>query len=170
MAKWSFLATNWTPGTGVADGTASNNPAQSIRGGNATQFIDILEVKVTGLAGASAPTPLLLGRVSTIASAPTTLTASFGHFGALNPFTAQLSAPMSAWTSANPNSTRSTTVSEGQLDCGVNAFGGILRWNAAPTQQFSMYGNTSDLGEIVLSCTTGGTPGLIQSHILVEPM
>lgn len=169
MAKWSFFATNFTP-VATADGNAiANGTGMSIRGGSSSQYIDILEIKVTGMAGASAPTPLVFSRVSTIGSTPTALV-SPNAMGPLNPFTAALVAPISAWISANPNSARSSTASEGKLDLGLNAFGGIIRWNAAPTQQFSMIGNTSDLGEVVLGCEGFGTPGLIQAHILMEPM
>jgi hypothetical protein len=169
MAKWTFYHGNFTPVATTAGNAISNGSGMSIRGGSASQFIDILEVKVTGQNTASAVTPLILARVSTIGSTPTALV-SPDHMGPNNMFTAPLSTPISAWISANPNSARSSTVGEAYLDMGLNAFGGIIRWNAAPTQQYSMYGNTSDMGEIVLGCDGYGAPGLVSAHIIMEPM
>jgi hypothetical protein len=56
-----------------------------------------------------------------------------------------------------------------KLELNLNAFGGIIWWNAAPTQQWSILGNTASLGESSLSAFTGGTVGAISAHILYEP-
>jgi hypothetical protein len=55
------------------------------------------------------------------------------------------------------------------LNLSFNAFGGIVRWVAAPGQEIGMLGNTASLGEISLSAYTGGTPGLMGSHFILEP-
>ena len=55
------------------------------------------------------------------------------------------------------------------LDLAYNAFGGIVRWVAYPGEEVSVYGNAVNVGEVSLSCFTGGTPGLMSSHIVYEP-
>ena len=168
MAKRSFFAQNWTPGT-VADGSAlANNTYMAMKGGSSTQTTDILEVEITGLAGASGPTPMTLARVSTIETTPTAL-ANPNSDGPLHPATAALGAVVVTFVAAATGPSRSNAVGDARLNMGINAFGGIIRWNAAPTQQWTMVGNTAPLGECVLSNQAYGTPGLIQAHIIYEP-
>ena len=40
---------------------------------------------------------------------------------------------------------------------------------AYPGEEVSVYGNAVNVGEVSLSCFTGGTPGLMSSHIVYEP-
>jgi hypothetical protein len=52
---------------------------------------------------------------------------------------------------------------------GLNAFGGIVRYNATPGQEFVILGNTAALfGEAYLSSENVGTAGLVNSHIMYE--
>lgn len=168
MAKRSFAAANWTP-TATADTTAlANATYQALKGGSATQKIDILEVMVSGLAGASSPTILQLARVSTVETTPTAL-ASPNQDGPADASTAALAAPPVSFVAAAAGPQRSAVTTDAKLNMAINAFGGILRWNAAPTQQWNQIGNTASLGESVLSAFTGGTVGAISSHLLYEP-
>lgn len=167
MAKRIFMAQNWTPGT-VADGSAlANNTYMALKGASGTQKTNILEVEVSGMAAASAPTPMTLARVSTLETTPTTL-ANPNSDGALDPATAALAAPVVTFVAATTGPSRSNAVGDAKMNVGTNAFGGILRWNAAPNQEFGMVGNTASLGEAVLSNQAYGTPGLVQSHIIYE--
>lgn len=167
MAKRSFSHLNWTPGA-TADGSTLAAGFMALKGGSSTQLIDVLELSIEGLAGASAPTPLVLAYDSTVGVTPTAL-ATPDSDGPLNPATAALAAPPVSYVAAATNPTRSNSTSSPKVTIGINAFGGIYRWNAAPTQQISILGNTASLGELSLSAFTGGTPGLLQSHILYEP-
>jgi hypothetical protein len=56
------------------------------------------------------------------------------------------------------------------LNLSFNAFGGIVRWVAAPGEEISTVGNTQPLGEVSLSAFTGGTAGLMGAHVVYEPL
>lgn len=168
MAKRNFHNTNWTP-TATADGTPLTSATyMALQGGTSTQLIDILEVMINGLAGSSAPTLMQLARDSTVSNSATALSAPAGD-GPMHPSTAALAAPPVSYTAAGTGPSRSSATSQGRLELGLNAFGGIVRWNAAPTQQMSILGNTASLGEVSLSAYTGGTVGAISAHMLYEP-
>jgi hypothetical protein len=144
----------------------------ALKGGTATQLLDVLEVKVTGMATASAVGAMLLCRASTLeAGAPTAL-ASPNSDGPMHPATAALAnVPVSFVTAATNGPQASAVTTDGKIDCGLNFFGGIYRSNFAPTQQWSILGNTADLGESVLfnSSTAGGANGAANAHIIYEP-
>ena len=165
MAKWSFASEGFTP-TGVLD-TASftDNGYMGLMGGSGTQRIDIYEVSMAGLATVSAPTPMILGRDSTVQITPTALTTAQSN-GALDPATAALAAPQIAFTASTTKPQRSAILAK--LSLGFNAFGGTSRWQCYPGQEFKLLGNTASLGEASLSAYTGGSPGLITAHILYE--
>lgn len=166
MAKWSFASEGWTP-TAVLDTAAfTDNGYMGLMGGSTTQRIDISEIYMGGLAGASAPSPMVLGRDSTVQATPTALTTAQSN-AALDPSTAALAAPQVAFTASTTKPQRSATLAK--LALGLNCFGGIVRWVAAPGSEFKILGNTASLGEASLSCYTGGTPGLMNAHIIYEP-
>ncbi len=168
MAKRVFLAQNWTPGT-VADNAAlANNTYMALKGGSATQTIDVLEVEISGLAGASNPAPMSLARSITLGVTPTAL-ANPNADGPMHPATAALAATATPYVAAATGPLRSNAVGDAKLNLGINTFGGIIRWNAAPTQQWTIVGNTAPGGETILSNQAYGTPGLVQAHILYEP-
>lgn len=166
MAKWSFELATWTP-VAVADTTAyTANGYQALQGGNSTQRIDIQEVYMGGQAGASSPTFMTLARDSTVGASLTSLTTGQKN-AALDPATAALAAPQGAFTAATTEPNRSATLAG--LNLSFNAFGGIVRWVAPPGGEMRMLGNAASLGEVSLSAYTGGTPGLMGSHIVYEP-
>ena len=115
-----------------------------------------------GQAGASSPTIMLLARHSTVG-----VTLSVGRFAALDPATAALGAPPVAFNTATTKPQRSATLS--LLNLSFNAFGGIVRWVYSPGEEVGMLGNTASFGELGISAFTGGTPGLMGSHLIVEP-
>ena len=169
MAKRIFSYRNWTP-TVTADTTAlANNTYQAIKGGSATQLINCLEFYIAGMASASSVTPTSFARSSTIALTvgPLPLQASDGP---AHPSTAALAAPPVTFTQAGTGGQRSAASTDAHLMLGLNAFGGIVRYNAAPGQEFSLLGNTAPLGEGYLSGDiVGAGAGLINSHIMYEP-
>ena len=169
MAKRIFQQSNWTP-TATADTTAMANATyMAIRGGSTTQRLDILDFMIEGMAPTtSSPTILQFARHSTIATTPTALAAPASD-GPADPATAALAAPAVTFTAAAAGGQRSAVTTDARLNLGINAVGGLLRYNAAPTQQFSMLGNTATFGEASLSAFTGGTVGAINAHIVYEP-
>jgi hypothetical protein len=173
MAKRLFQFTNYTP-TATADSPTAlaNGTYQAIAGNAATQKIDVLEVMISGLAGASTPTIMQLARSGIIASTTTSLVTtspSPASDGPMDPATAALAAPVRTWTSAVGGSQRSAANTDARLELAINAFGGIVRWNAAPTQQWNLVSSAAPGGESTLSAYTGGTVGAISSHIIYEP-
>lgn len=162
MARWSANETTWTP-IAVADATNFTDTGyMAYQGGSSTQFSNVLEVFMGGQAGASSPSIMLVARDSTVGA-----TLSVGRLAALNPFTAALAAPPVVFNTASTKPQRSATLSI--LNLSFNAFGGIVRWVAAPGEEIGVSGNTASLGELSLSALTGGTPGLMGSHFIVEP-
>jgi hypothetical protein len=166
MAKRSFKLSTWTP-TAVADTTnMTDNGYQGLMGGSSTQKLTLLEVYMGGQAGASSPSIMLLSRDSTVQATPTALTTGQSD-APFDPATAALAAPPVAFTASTTKPQRSATL--GLLNLSFNAFGGIVRWVAAPGEEIGILGNTASLGEVSLSAFTGGTPGLMGSHIIYEP-
>jgi hypothetical protein len=166
MAKWSFSNNSWTP-TAVADNTTQTaNGACFLQGGSATQKLLVSEVYMGGQAGASSPTYMVFARDVIIGVTSITLGTN-GKNAPLDPFTANLAAPQVAGFSATTMPSRSTTLH--LLNLSFNAFGGIVRWVAYPTEEITIYGTAVNVGESSLSAFTGGTPGLMGSHIIYEP-
>ena len=165
MAKWSFASEGFTP-VGVLDTAAfTDNGYMGLMGGSTTQRIDIYEVYMGGLATASAPCPMVLARDSTVQGTPTALTTAQSN-AALDPATAALAAPQVAFTASTTKPQRAAAL--GKLAMGFNAFGGVVRINLPQGQEFKLLGNAVNAGEASLSAYTGGTPGLMNAHILYE--
>jgi len=164
MAKRSMQVTTYTPTAtantaNLVDGTYSG----VIQGGSATQRINIIEVMETGQAGASTPTLNVLARDSTVG---VTATGGTHVDSPLDASTAALAAPPVV---GNGFTTKPQRGVSHLLNLAFNAFGGIVRWVAAPGEEITVITATQPLGEISLSAFTGGTPGLMGSHIIYEP-
>jgi len=171
MAKWSFKSAALTftaAAAGSAIGSASTYMA--LKGGSGTQITDVLELSISGKAAASTVAAMELARASTLETTPTALAAPHSA-GPLHPATAALAAPPVPFVAASTQPTPSNTVTDAKLNLALNLFGGIYRWNASPTQQWTIVGNTAPGGESVLwnSSTAGGSSGLADAHILYEP-
>lgn len=167
MAKRSFGNVNYTM-TGIADNTALTGPFQAIKGGSATQLIDVIEVYLAGMAAASAPTFAVFARDLVLAVTPTAL-ANPAYDGPMNAATAALAAPPVTMTAAGTGPSRSNTTTDAKIQLGFNAFGGIVRWVAAPGEEWKITGSGTTVGESSLSSFNAGTPGLMNSHIIYEP-
>lgn len=164
MAKWSASLNNWTP-VAVADTTNFTNAGyHALQGGSSTQRINILEIYMGGLASAAAPAQMQFARDSTVGA--TSL--SGGTNAALDPATAALSSAPVAFHTSTTKPQRSSTLQ--LLNLAFNAFGGIVRWVAAPGEEIAMLGNTASFGEVSLSHASAGTPGLMSSSIIYEPL
>lgn len=164
MAKWSASRNNWTP-VAVADAAPMTAAGfMALQGGSTTQRIAVLEVYMGGLAAASAPAQMVVARDSTVFAGATSNAVTNA---ALDPATAALAAPPLAQDVGSTTlPQRSSTLR--LLTLAFNAFGGIVRWVAAPGEELGLLGNTASLGEISLSSASAGTPGLMSSHIVYE--
>lgn len=167
MAKRSFKVSTWTP-VAVADtANFTDNGYMGLMGGSTTQRLSVIEIYMGGQAGASTPCYMVLSRDSTVQGTPTALSTAASD-AAFDPSTAALAAPPVAFTASTTKPQRSATL--GLLSLAFNAFGGIVRWVAAPGEEIGVLGNTASLGEVSLSAYTGGTPGVMGSHIIYEPL
>jgi hypothetical protein len=169
MAKRIVSVTTLTP-TATADTTNLVDATYPFifQGGSGTQRTNILELYCGGQAGASAPTFMILARDSQVGSGSNT-NGTGQTDAAMDAATAALAAPV---LTGNSNATnkpqRSSTLH--LLNLSYNAFGGIVRWVAAPGEEISIVGNTASLGEISFSAFTGGTTGLTGFHGIYETL
>lgn len=166
MAKRVVSITTQTP-TATADATNLVDATYPflVQGGSATQRINILEVYMGGQAGSSAPSIMVLSRDSTVAVTNSNGTGQ--NDAAMDASTAALAAPALTGNTNTTKPQRSTTLH--LLNLSFNAFGGIVRWVAAPGEEITTIGNTASLGEVSLSAFTGGTTGLMGAHLVYEP-
>ncbi len=170
MAKRSFQQVNWTPGA-TADATnLANGSFMALQGGSATQLLNVIEIYEAGMAGASSPTFMEWSRASTNGANNSALAAPASD-GPLSPATAALAAPPVSFTAVagGTGPQRSNATTDARLQLGLNAFGGIVRWVAAPGEEWGILGTATPLGESLLSAFTGGTVGAINSHVIYEP-
>lgn len=165
MARWSCNLNNWTPAA-IADATnLTTLQFQALQGGSTTQRMNVLELYMGGLAGASAPAQMLFARDSTVFAG---VVSNATKVVSLDPATAALAAPPLG---SNVGSTTlpQRSASLYLLTPAFNAFGGIVRWVAAPGEEIGVLGNTASFGEVSLSSASTGTPGLMASHFIFEP-
>jgi hypothetical protein len=170
MAKWLFTSANLTFTASAAGAAAGTGTFMALKGGSATQMIDVLEIMISGKATASTVAAIELARASTLETTPTALAAPHSN-GPMHTSTAALAAAQVPFVAAATGPTPSNTVTDAKLNLALNLFGGIVRWNAAPTQQWVIYSATAPLGESVLwnSSTAGGSSGLADAHWIYEP-
>jgi hypothetical protein len=169
MAKRIFQNSNWTP-TATADAsTLANATYMALKGGSGTQLNRVSEIFAGGLAGSSAPTALSFARSSTLATTPTALAAPASD-GPMKAASAALAAPPVTFTAAATGGQRSAATSDAHLHLAFNAFGSLVRWQAPPDGEFELLGNTTPLGEAYLSSQNIAGAGLIDAHIIYEPL
>lgn len=169
MAKRSLSHRSVTP-TATADATnlVDSTYPFALQGASATQKTNISEVFIGGQATASAPTLMMLGRDSQVATGSLTADTTMNDAAASGP-TAALAAPVVTFNKAATNKPQRSVTLGCLLNLSFNAFGGIVRWVAPDVNSYmSMVGNTAPLGEMSLSAFTGGTPGLLGTHLIYE--
>jgi hypothetical protein len=178
MAKRVFKQSNMS-WTAIAGGGTFSTPAtpqwMAVKGGSATQIIDVLEVLISGMASQSTLGGFLLARATTLETAAGGSALAYpATDGGENPnITALVSgSTVIVFTAASTTSPTVNGVStNAELNLSLNLFGGIIRWNAAPTQQWWIIGNATTTGESVLynSTSAAGATGLANAHIIYEP-
>ena len=168
MAKRSFSAATWTP-TATADTTnLANSTHMAIGASGATAGLNVLEIEIGGQATASAVNIMQFARDSTLGASLAALAAPNSD-GPLNTLTAALAAVPLTFVAATTAPQRSAATTAARLSLSHNAFGGIIRWVAAPGEEWGIVGVTVNISESSLSCYTGGSVGLIGAHIIYEP-
>ena len=169
MAKRSFAANAWTTGTGTADNAqVTSGSYQSLDPGSASQMLQVVEIYVGGLSTASAVQNLQFRRTGTAGTGGASALASPNSDGPLNTFAAAITTvPVAAvaYVTNQPIPTNTTTYS--RLNLAMNAFGGIVRWVAAPGEEYWMVGTGANVAA-TLSNNTGSGTGTVSSHIIYE--
>jgi hypothetical protein len=143
-------------------------------GGAAAALVDILEVLISGMNTSSNLGGFFLVRSSTLSTGAGTALANPNSDGLLLPSGSPLAAAnviTTAITFATTMPTLSSAGTDAKLNLGMNTFGGIIRWNAAPTQQWQLSGVAASGAESVLSNITGNgaTACAANAHIIYEP-
>lgn len=170
MARRISSQTTMTPAA-VAD-TTSFTTGQAFafwRGGSATQFVRFWEISISGQAtSSSSPTFMLFSRNSLASVGALSFTAAVGNDSFMDPFTAALGAPTPAGNIAATTYPQRDTANH-LMNCSLNAFGGVFFWRANRAEECpALYGTAVTLGDVSLSCSTGGTPGAIGGHVIYE--
>lgn len=132
-------------------------------GASAIQKATFYEFYQGGLAAASAPSIMIVARDSTLAA---TLGATLSTDASMDGSTVALGTPLlvgNVWTTA-PQVNAAIHL----LNLGFNAFGGVVRWVAAPGEELTIIGNAVNTGGMSWSAFTGGTPGLMSAHTVYE--
>jgi hypothetical protein len=170
MAKRIFT-TNIPTFAATAHGVAATTAQfMAIKGGAAGQVVDLLEFMVSGMSTASAVGGVVVAYSSTLGVTPTALD-SPGSDGPMLVTATALASVVVAYYKAGTGPVPSSAVTLPKLNLSLNFFGGIVRWNAAPTQQWTQVGASTNGGESVLwnSSTHGGASGAANAHIIYEP-
>ena len=169
MAKRLFTSAGLTFTASAAGTAAATLTFMALKGAASTQITDVLEILYSGKATASTVAAIEFARASTLETTPTAIAAPHSD-GPMHFATAALAAPVVPFVAAATGPTPSNTVTDAKLNLALNLFGGIIRWNASPTQQWTLVGNTAPGGESVLwnSSSAGGSSGLGDAHIIYE--
>lgn len=169
MAKRIFQQATFTP-TATGDGSALANATYlAIEAGSATQQINVIEIYEGGQASASSVNIMMFARNLTAATTPTALAAPNGD-GPMSTATAALALPPVTYVAAGTGPQRTNTALTARLNLSFNAFGGLVRWQAAPGEEWGITGTSVSVAPSSLSAFTGGTPGLMGAHIVYEPL
>lgn len=162
MAKYSANIPSWTT-EAVADTTNMTDSKYIALQGVASTRVQVSEIYLGGQATSSAPQYILAARDSTVGA-----TLSGARTALIDGTATAPGSLASAFGIATTKPQRSSTLS--LLNLTFNAFGGIVRWVAAPGNELSLFGATASLGELSVSGFTGTTPGLVGGHIIYEQM
>ena len=167
MAKRVFNVVSWTP-TAQADGVLTG-AYQAITGGGASQLLNVMEIFEGGQAAATAVNAMTFARSSTVGITPTALAVPNSD-GPMHGSTAALAVVPVTYVAAATAPNRSPAVTVARLGLSFNPFGGVVRWLAAPGEEWTIVGNAVNVSESVLSAQNVSTAGLMGSHIVYEPI
>lgn len=170
MAKRTFMSQGQSFTAQNVSTALTNATYMGIQNATNTQLIDILEIFISGMASASTVGSFQFTQVNTAAQTTTALAAP-NHDFLNNLGGTSLSSAVTSFVAASTAPAATSVVGALVLNLGLNMFGGIVRWNAAPTQQVTMVGGSTAGGQMVLynSSSGGGATGSANAHIIYEP-
>lgn len=177
MAKRNFHTYGLTfPATALAT-AATSSGYMAMVGSSTTQVTDINEILISGTAAASTVGAFSLVPISTAQTGgASALAAPNGDGPMQSNATPTANTTYVAAVTTQPQASNAITAPK--LNVGVNTFGGILRWNAAPTQQYTLIGNAVfaagppvTFGQCILLNLSAGTGASTTAnvHIIYEP-
>jgi hypothetical protein len=167
MGKRVFQCPVWSP-TATADTTnLVNNTFMAIGATNATSGLLVQEIEIGGQASASSPMIMMFARDSTLGATLTALAAPSSD-GPLHTLGQTGQTGSLTFNFANTVPQRSATTTSARLNLTFNGFGGLVRWQAAPFEEWGIVGVTVSVSESSLSSFTGSTPSNIGAHIIYE--
>src|SRR6185369_9984866 len=167
MSKRSVQQTTWTP-TATADAAIMANTTYMAIEAPLLGYVQVIEIYEGGQASASSINLMQFARSLAFGTTPTTLTAPNSD-GPMSTFTVAGSGQATTYVAASTGPTRATASTSARLNLSFNSFGGIVRWVAAPGEEWGISGVTASISESSLSAFTGGSVGLIGAHIIYEP-
>ncbi len=167
MAKRTFQSLSYTP-TAAADGTtATSGTYQDIESSAPTMYLEVMEIYEGGQNSASAINIMQFARNITIATTPTALTSPTASDAFLKTFSSTLGSSAVCCIAASTGPARTTVGTTARLNLSFNAFGGIVRWVAAPGEEWGILGTATLVSSSTLSSPTGSA-GAMGSHIVYE--
>ena len=166
MARRSFQAQSYTP-TAQNDTTALTNATYQAISAGASQVIDVIEIYMGGAASASSINYMNFARNSTAGATPTALSAPNSD-GFLNNSSAAVTTAPVAFVAATTGPSRAATTTLARLNLTFNAFGGIVRWVAAPGEEWTINGTGNNVESSLSAGPTAGSVGVMGSHIIYE--
>lgn len=168
MAKRAFAANNWTTGTGTADNAQVTTSQYQSLAVAASQLAQVQEIYIGGTATASAVQNMQFRRTGTAGTGGASALASPNSDGPLNTFAAAITtAPTAAVAYVTNQPIPSNTTTFARLNLAMNSFGGIVRWVAAPGEEWWLIGAGANQ-DTTLSNNTGSGSSTVSSHIIYE--
>lgn len=168
MAKRLFQVPAFIP-TATADTTnLASNTYMAIEASGATAGLNVIEIYEGGQASASAINIMMFARSLSFGATVTALVAPASD-GPMDNRTAALAAVPVTYAAATTAPQRSSVTTSARLNLSFNAFGGIVRWVAAPGEEWGITGVTASVSGSSLSAFTGGSVGSMGAHIVYEP-
>jgi hypothetical protein len=155
----------------AADNAALTSVSFMALKGQSNQLVDVLSIKVAGMAGVAVDAAFVWKRASTLETTPTPLSTASASDGFLLPIASALSSSVTAFIAATTGPIGSQAVTDATLDLSINGFGGLFNWQAAPGMEWKIIGTAAPGLESVLynSSTAGGANSQANISIIYEP-
>jgi hypothetical protein len=133
-----------------------------------TSGLRVQEIFIGGEASASSINKMHWARDVVVGASVAALAAPNSD-GPLNGFANALSTAISSFVAAGTPPQRSAAITAARLTLSLNVFGGIIRWVAAPDEEWHICGTAVNVSESTLSAFTGGSVGAISANLVYEP-
>ena len=159
MAHYSLALAGWTPVAHADGASALANSSYHAWRTTTASTLRIIEAIIGGEATASTVNRMAIRRLSTNASTPTDVAP-----GPLNPLSAAAVSQQYSAATTGPTIASTTHL----LNLAFNAFGGFVRWVAAPGEELWFTAQTAPNGQGVLDSISG--TGLVSTSLIFEEL